>query len=363
MLVCSYLCSRVFEKIEKKLSNKIKNNRILIQHLTMSSYETETSFYSIKSIYIPRIFENITQDKIKNIFEVLDLGIISHIDLVPRGHSKLKMAFIHFKEWFDNPSAQNLAKKILDPTTQAKIVYDDPWYWILLPNNKPIGLPREETIEGLKQIVCEYKLIIDDLEAQLFQAWKQDKNKNDSNEDYQGEELDVDVDVNSTSPVGSTSSWEMSDFDENPKNKKEQITVLQSSKPIPIQQSTSDFPAKGFVAKISNWHSDKERKILGHVNFEHLHKQESFRDLEMCIKEKTQTSPHLHSSSYAYSKIVPIESINYQESKKNDVSILIEDNIPNETMFDSKGNRYVRQDGKWFKIEERKIEQHFWCDP
>lgn len=295
----------------------------------------ETQYYSIKSIYIPRIFENITSEKIKHTFEVLDLGIISHIDLVPRGPPNSKMAFIHFREWFTNPSAQNLAKKILDPETQAKLVYDDPWYWILLPNNKPIGLPREETIEGLKQIIYEYKLIIDDLESQLFETWKQDK-KHET-------DTSIALEASSISPVCSTSSWEMSDFDDkNDKGEKydnDDVKSLMTTSSGVLRPKITIPKQSGFIAKISNWHSQNDREFLGCVNFEHLSEEkkpkdkDEVHDIEMGI---TQT----------YAKIVPIDGTN-----------------PLDTMFDSKGNKYIRQSGKWFKIEERRIAQHFWCDP
>jgi hypothetical protein len=314
--------------------------------------EKEPEYVFIKSIYIPRIFENITTEKIKHVFEVLDLGIISHIDLVPRGPSKLKMAFVHFKEWFTNPSAQNLARKILDPVTQAKLVYDDPWYWILLPNTKPIGFPREETIEGLKQIVHEYKLIIDDLEAQLFETWKQDIQ----------EEKHADATINSTSPVHSTSSWEMSDFDDKPdkKDKENDTQSLASNLSSIIQQKIigTNSNAHGFVARISNWNTEKQREFLGHVNFEHLHKpkvQDGFCDLEMGLTNE-------QSYSHAYTKIVPVHRSNQCEYDEV-VSTTEEDACPSNTMFDSKGNKYVKKNGRWFRIEERKIEQHFWCDP
>jgi len=303
------------------------------------SIEREPEYVFIKSIYIPRIFENITSEKIKYAFEILDLGIVSYIDLVQRGPSKSKMAFVHFSEWSTNPSAQNLARKILDPNSQAKLVYDDPWYWILLPNNKPIGLPREETIQGLKQMVSDYKLIIDDLEAQLFETWKQD--------------IHEEKEVCTVSPVYSTSSWEISDFDD---KKDSDVQSLASTSTGAVEQkiigTVPNSKQNGFVASISNWHSENKREFLGHVKFEHLHKQipyEQFYDLELGLKNQ-------YSSTYA--KIVPIQSGNYDESiiSNNNTSL-------SDAMFDSKGNKYIKKDGKWFRIEERKVEQNFWCDP
>ena len=94
------------------------------------------------SIYIPRVFGNITEDRIKACFRSLNLGEISRVDFVDREASqndeyKTKMAFIHFKEWNDTPCVRNLHEKIMDPKENAKIVYDDPYYWVLLPNKNP----------------------------------------------------------------------------------------------------------------------------------------------------------------------------------------------------------------------------------
>jgi len=44
------------------------------------------------------------------------------------------MVFVYFNKWYDNVAANNLRKKIEDPNCEAKLIYSDPWYWIILPN-------------------------------------------------------------------------------------------------------------------------------------------------------------------------------------------------------------------------------------
>ena len=39
--------------------------------------------------------------------------------------------------WEDNAATRNIQEKIIDPQQTAKLVYDEPWYWILLKNNNP----------------------------------------------------------------------------------------------------------------------------------------------------------------------------------------------------------------------------------
>ena len=89
------------------------------------------------SVCIPRIFNNIPTSKIVNTFEVLDIGKVDKVDIIMKigkYGEPIKMAFVHFSEWYNNSTAFNLRNKIENPYEDAKLVYDDPWYWIILPN-------------------------------------------------------------------------------------------------------------------------------------------------------------------------------------------------------------------------------------
>ena len=101
------------------------------------------------SVYIPRVFSNITEDNIRNIFSIMDIGEVSRVDFISKENSKgekYNMVFVWFSHWNDeNSAAMNLKEKIEDPNTQAKFVYDDPWYWILLPNTSKGETSKGET--------------------------------------------------------------------------------------------------------------------------------------------------------------------------------------------------------------------------
>ena len=94
---------------------------------------------SVFSVCIPRIFHNIPNKKIVSTFEILKLGKVKNMDIVwktGRDGSSFKMAFIHFSEWnMSSLAARNFRDQIEDPSVDAKLVYDDPWYWLVLPNN------------------------------------------------------------------------------------------------------------------------------------------------------------------------------------------------------------------------------------
>jgi hypothetical protein len=139
-----------------------------------SSTEDAYPTSGLKSLYIPRVFLNITEEKIREVFETLELGEIERIDLVPRpytsGTISANMAFIYFKYWSQTVSAQNLASRIMDPRREARIVYDDPWYWILLPNRRPhLAKPAEsDRIVALKSIIQNLSTRIEILEKNVL---------------------------------------------------------------------------------------------------------------------------------------------------------------------------------------------------
>ena len=54
------------------------------------------------SVYIPRVFSNISNNKIIGTFERLQLGKVDTIDVVwktGRDGNLFKMVFVHFSEW------------------------------------------------------------------------------------------------------------------------------------------------------------------------------------------------------------------------------------------------------------------------
>lgn len=97
---------------------------------------------SSPSLCIPRVFPNITEKQIYNIFIDLNIGEIKKIDIVlktGKKGEKINRVFIHFKSWFTNEVATNALKR-LQEGKDIKIIYDDPWYWkvsIYTPRETP----------------------------------------------------------------------------------------------------------------------------------------------------------------------------------------------------------------------------------
>ena len=102
---------------------------------TMSTQNSEVA--APLSVYIPRVFNNISADRIVQVFQNLGLGRVHHVDFVPRVDcNEAKMAFVHFEYWnTNNPACEHLIERIQDPAKEARVVYEDPYYWLVLPNH------------------------------------------------------------------------------------------------------------------------------------------------------------------------------------------------------------------------------------
>ena len=119
----------------------------------MYSYQKQSAKMSSVnniSLYIPRVFANISKERVKNVFEDLKIGKVSAIDFISKmcGQLKYNAAYIHFEYWCDNNVSRNFQERVLDASREARIVYDDPWFWIVLENKakKHISADRKPCI-------------------------------------------------------------------------------------------------------------------------------------------------------------------------------------------------------------------------
>jgi acyl-[acyl carrier protein]--UDP-N-acetylglucosamine O-acyltransferase len=83
------------------------------------------------SLYIPHVFANIGEKKMVEVFASNGIGKVNHIDFVTKIGKDNKVyhsAYVHFDYWYDNIASRNIQEK-LNAGKEAKIVYDDPWYW------------------------------------------------------------------------------------------------------------------------------------------------------------------------------------------------------------------------------------------
>ena len=111
--------------------------------MASNTINTGMTFDNKLSLCIPRVVtEWANKELIINKFQALNIGHINRVDLVEKISAngiKYYMAFLHFEEWEDNAATRNIQYKIQNEENNARLVYDEPWYWILLKNNNPIS--------------------------------------------------------------------------------------------------------------------------------------------------------------------------------------------------------------------------------
>jgi len=90
------------------------------------------------SLFIPHIFANISEERIKSVIEnAAKYGQVEQIDLVPKKNADGKAynsAYIHMKSWNQDEKTQKFLAHLKDTSKQTHIIYDKPWFWIVLKN-------------------------------------------------------------------------------------------------------------------------------------------------------------------------------------------------------------------------------------
>ena len=106
-----------------------------------------TGFANI-SLYIPHVFANITKSTIVETFEKLRIGSINRIDFVNKKskNGNYNSVYIHFSQWYDNVASRNFQERVLDPNMEARVVYDEPWFWIVLENKGQKAGDRKRSV-------------------------------------------------------------------------------------------------------------------------------------------------------------------------------------------------------------------------
>lgn len=128
------------------LFQKITNSII---HTTKQIKMATTAFNNTLVIYIPRMntFWG-TSDKVKEVFFNQNIGKVSRVDIIKKkvslerkakrnhnGSNIIRSAYVYLK-WYDTEANRNLQARIMDPEKEARVVIDDPWYWLILESNR-----------------------------------------------------------------------------------------------------------------------------------------------------------------------------------------------------------------------------------
>jgi hypothetical protein len=103
------------------------------------------------SLYIPHVFANITKKTIIDTLEFQGIGKVKEIDFVEKMDKTGKLyntAFVHFEQWYDSIITRNFQERVKNPDKEARIVYNDPWFWVCFENKGKKQIPgaRKERI-------------------------------------------------------------------------------------------------------------------------------------------------------------------------------------------------------------------------
>lgn len=155
------------------------------------------------SLYIPHIFANFDKDFVANVFEKLQIGKVKNIDFVLKTNGQGKeynAAYIHFEYWNDTIVARNFHSRVVDPKNEARIVYDEPWFWVVLENKarkyvpgerkpriqldeplqKVAYIPQEVTAATIEMEVEEVSPSVHEEEIKLAEPTEEDNDDNSS---------------------------------------------------------------------------------------------------------------------------------------------------------------------------------------
>jgi len=158
------------------------------------------------SLFIPRVLPIYDEEYISNIFENKQIGKVKNIDFVPKigqNNEYYNAIYVHFEHWYNTTNALEFFEDVLNPNTKTQLMYEKPWYWIVLENkakkfninqrkecinlNTPeINIFNELNIPSTPQkISYKDKLIIPNTPIKLFDDEKDEKD--DENILYQME--------------------------------------------------------------------------------------------------------------------------------------------------------------------------------
>ena len=210
----------------------------------------------INLVYIPLIHISYDDCFIRKTFQRLDLGIIENIysfnHYTPT--SQFYSAMVCFSYWnINNPAAVNLAEKILNDNMEARLIYDDPKYWILLPSFPDNYIDLEvasnieyETIKSNVKEINSLTNIVDNLSEENFRL------------EYKIKELEGKI-----TPIIKIEESEPAPCQGNPKRFKKYCMM------------TNGKAGRGMLSSVSNWHKNPKivRNFVIHKEFKPDYKE------------------------------------------------------------------------------------------
>ena len=127
------------------------------------------------SLMIPRVFPQwIDEATIISIFERQHIGRVGKVSIKrkadePGRDYPIYQAYIYFSVWYDNEIAYNFQQRIFGPKKQARVVYDDPWFWVVFENKKRRLSPTDKRMLRIDAQQYADQMNVEDLNDQVEQ--------------------------------------------------------------------------------------------------------------------------------------------------------------------------------------------------
>lgn len=141
----------------------------------------------INRVMIPYVEKHINAKYIRNVFKRLEIADISNVDIQPnKNDSEYNRVVMNIEQWYDNECTYNLIQRIKSTTHEARIMHDDPNWWILRENSvaeKKKEKKIEKNIWKKAQLALKkqhYESIIEDYIQKKINDYKKSQEIEDS---------------------------------------------------------------------------------------------------------------------------------------------------------------------------------------
>jgi hypothetical protein len=114
---------------------------------------------NVPVICIPRVYPNISESRIRFVFEKLNIGIIDHIDIVSKKNDKgekYNRVFVHFYRWNNSENACVARERLLNGK-EIKIIYDEPWFWKISAYRESEKRPEPRKHDNQKKPILQFE--------------------------------------------------------------------------------------------------------------------------------------------------------------------------------------------------------------
>lgn len=110
---------------------------------------------NVPSLFIPRVFQNISEAIIRKTIDKLRLGVIESVEIINKktDKGKYKSAIIHLRWHTYNKESQYQRESLLSGK-EVNIIYDNPWFWKISAFR--VSQP-EQPPKITKNVICQTK--------------------------------------------------------------------------------------------------------------------------------------------------------------------------------------------------------------